>query len=219
MTAGAVITAIYDGFDTLKPALPQDGLDIDWVLVTDDPSIPDGHCGWRVVREPRPGEHPNRAAKAAKLRPWEYTGAPASIWIDASYRIISPAFARDAMTLASPVAQFTHPWRDCLYQEVDASLALRKYDGEPLREQAAAYRQAGHPEHWGLWSAGALAATARRSKTSARRGPRKLTGGRSRTRFRCRRCTATSACARPRCPVTTWRIRGCGTRAAGGTDA
>ena len=27
MTRVAVITAIYDGFDTLKPALPQDGLE------------------------------------------------------------------------------------------------------------------------------------------------------------------------------------------------
>ena len=153
----AILTAIFASYDSLKAVVPQDGFEVDWVLVTDDPAIPDGHCGWRVVREPRPGEHPNRAAKAAKLRPWEYTGAPASIWIDASYRIISPAFARDAMTLASPVAQFTHPWRDCLYQEVDTSLALRKYDGEPLREQAAAYRQAGHPEHWGLWAAGVIA--------------------------------------------------------------
>lgn len=153
----AILTAIFASYDSLKAVVPQDGFEVDWVLVTDDPSIPDGHCGWRVVREPRPGQHPNRAAKAAKLRPWEYTGAPASIWIDASYRIISTAFARDALALADPVAQFTHPWRDCLYQEVDASLALRKYDGEPLREQAAAYREAGHPEHWGLWSAGALA--------------------------------------------------------------
>jgi len=153
----AVITAIYGGYETVKHVLPQDGLDIDWVLVTDGPGYGDTAQGWRVVFEPRPGTHPNRAAKRPKMLPWEYTLAPVSVWADASYQITSPGFVAGALACADPIAQHPHPSRDCLYDEATHSAALAKYAGEPLEEQAAHYRQAGHPEHWGLWAAGVIA--------------------------------------------------------------
>jgi TOD1/MUCI70, glycosyltransferase-like domain len=156
VSATAVITAIYDGYDSLKPACPQDGLDVEWVLVTDEPGIPDGSLGWRVVHEPRPGLHPNRAAKAPKFRPWEYTDAPASIWVDGSIRVTSPAFAAEVLAYADPLAQFVHPSRDCIFDEARASM-YPKYAGEPVTEQAAHYREAGHPEHWGLWAGSVIA--------------------------------------------------------------
>lgn len=150
----AVITAIYGDYDSLKPVLGQDGLDVDWVLVTDAQvaDLP----GWRVVVVPRPGLHPNRAAKAPKFRPWEFTDAPASIWVDGSVSVTSPLFAAEALALADPVAQFLHPQRDCLYEEAALSTA-GKYAGEPIEAQAAHYRELGHPEHWGLWAAGVIA--------------------------------------------------------------
>ena len=155
MTSVAVITAIYDGFDTLKPALPQDGMDVDWVLVTDNP--PANPLGWRVVHDPQPGVAPSRAAKNAKFRPWEYTSAAVSVYLDASFRITSHWLAADGLALADPIAQFPHPWRDCIYDEADASMPLPKYAGQPVTEQAACYRVAGHPPHWGLWASGVIA--------------------------------------------------------------
>lgn len=159
MSDVAIISAIYDGYDELKPALPQAGVEVDWVFVTDDPALgaKPSHLGWRVVYEPRPGVHPNRAAKHPKYQPWEYTGAPASIWVDASFRIVSQRFAVDAVAHADPIAQFQHPWRDCLYAEAKESAGLAKYAGEPVLEQAESYRQAGHPENWGLWATGVIA--------------------------------------------------------------
>ena len=156
MTAVAVITAIYDGYDTLKPVLPQDGVDVDWVLVTD--TVPADPLGWRVVHDPQPpGMWPSRAAKEPKFRPWEYTPAPASIYLDASFRITSPLFAVEALALADPIAQFEHPWRDCIYDEADASERLLKYVGQPVTEQADSYLAAGHPPNWGLWASGVIA--------------------------------------------------------------
>jgi TOD1/MUCI70, glycosyltransferase-like domain len=152
----AIVTAIYDGFDDVKPVLPQSGADCEWVLVTDDPRIPDGHLGWRVVYAPAPGVHPCRAAKAAKFRPWLFTDAAASIWVDGGYRVISDRFAAGALELAAPLAQFIHPWRDCIYEEAAAS-SHPKYAAEPITGQIRHYREAGHPEHWGLWEAGAIA--------------------------------------------------------------
>ena len=148
----AILTAIYDAYDTLKPVMPQDGVDVDWVLVTDDPAFRGGALGWRTIYMPRPGVHPNRAAKHPKFLPWEYTDAPVSVWIEASLRVVSSTLAADVLALADPIAQFVHPWRDCLYAEADESVKLDKYAGEPCAEQAKLYRELGHPERWGLWA-------------------------------------------------------------------
>lgn len=155
----AIITAITDGYDTLKPVLPQTGLDVEWICFTDGEPLPDAGAaaGWTMISEPRHGRHANREAKRPKLHPWEYTSAPASIWIDASFRVVSDRFAVEAIALADPVAQFVHPWRDCLYEEAAVSALLPKYKGEPIAEQAHYYRARGHPEHWGLWAAGVIA--------------------------------------------------------------
>ncbi len=161
MTADvAIITCITDGYDTLKPAVPQKGAGrVEWICVTDSPSTitVDDSRGWTMVSEPRRHPHPNHAAKWPKCMPWEYTDAPASIWIDASYRVVSQHFARDAMEPADPIAQFIHPWRDCLFEEAQASARLAKYDDEPVLEQAAYYQSLGFPKGWGLWAAGVIA--------------------------------------------------------------
>jgi hypothetical protein len=159
VTKVAILSAVYDRYDTLKPALPQDGVEVDWVFVTDDPDLRDveTHLGWRVVYEPRPGVHPNRAAKHPKYEPWKYTDVDSSVWVDASFRIVSPAFAAEALSLADPIAQFDHPWRICLYAEAEESVRLTKYAGEPAARQAEYYRIKGHPEGWGLWATGVIA--------------------------------------------------------------
>ena len=162
MSDVAILSAVYDSYDELKPVLPQAGADVDWVFVTDDPvlgAMP-SHLGWRVVYEPRPGVHPNRAAKHPKYEPWKYTDAPVSLWVDASFRIVSDRFAIEAtagLTDAEPITQFQHPWRDCLFAEANESAGLAKYAGEPVLEQAESYRAAGHPEGWGLWATGVIA--------------------------------------------------------------
>jgi TOD1/MUCI70, glycosyltransferase-like domain len=153
----AIITAVYGGYDDIKPVLPQDGLDCEHVLVTDDPDIPDGYLGWLVAREARPGVPPVRAAKRPKFRPWEYTAAPASVWVDGSVRVTSPSFAAEALAAACPLAQFGHPDRDCIYAEAAVSAALPRYSGEPVLAQAEHYRSGGHPERWGLWAATVIA--------------------------------------------------------------
>lgn len=155
----AIVTAVYDQYDVLKPVMPQRGVEVDWVFVTDDPAYQDVRSvlGWRVVYQPCPGAHPNRAAKRPKFLPWRYTTAPASVWVDASFRIRSETFATDVIAYADPIAQFVHPWRDCLFTEAVESAALVKYAGEPVGAQAARYATDGHPKRWGLWATGVIA--------------------------------------------------------------
>lgn len=108
-------------------------------------------------------EHPNRAAKLPKVAPAMFTDAPASVWIDASFQVVSPRFVVDTVTIAheapSGIAQFVHPWRNCLFDEVNESRCLPKYAGERavLDWQAQVYADAGMPRNWGLWATGVIA--------------------------------------------------------------
>lgn len=147
----AVITAVYDRYDNLAEFLPQT-VPTEALVITEDPTF--RADGWNTVWEERPGLHPNRAAKIPKLVPWEYTDADFVIWIDASFRIVSPDFVEDIAALGT-LSQFDHPWRDCIYDEVEASVHP-KYAGEPMRAQVDTYRAAGHPKHWGLWATGVI---------------------------------------------------------------
>lgn len=159
----AVITSVTDGYDTLKAIRPQFGVgEVDWIAVTDGTEKAEPDHGWRIVAPRQPQDvdrsHPNRLAKLAKCLPWQYTDAPYSIWIDASYRVTSPVFVKEAIDFAHPIAQFTHPWRDCVYEEALISKTLPRYEGQTttLHSQAWEYRQIGHPEHWGLWATGVI---------------------------------------------------------------
>lgn len=152
----SIITSIYGGYDNLNPTLLQNGTCVDWVLVTD--RIPEDALGWRVVVEPS-GLNPVRAAKRAKLFPWLYTEAQASVWIDSSFQVQSESFAQEALSYAKPIAQFAHPWRDCLFLEAQYLSGLFKdqAQAELIRKQSEFYRANNHPEHWGLWATGVIA--------------------------------------------------------------
>jgi len=165
----AIITSITDGYDTLKAIKPQFGVNVEWVAVTDGSETAEPDHGWRMIPIAEPGlmglqpemadrVHPNRLAKLAKCMPRVVTDAPYSIWLDASYRVTSPLFALEAIKCASPVAQFVHPWRNCVYEEARASLALAKYHDEDTKivAQMEEYREIGHPVNWGLWATGVI---------------------------------------------------------------
>lgn len=171
----AVVSAIYDRYDTVKPVMPQfermAGIPcpvlVDWVMVTDRPDTAEeaAAAGWRTVIDPqsqlaeRGHAHPNRLAKIPKLFPWRYTRANWSIWVDASFRITSGNFVGDVLEHAQPLAQFRHPWRDCLYTEAEFSDGLAKYADERMSmlRQTQRYRRLDFPEHWGLWATGVIA--------------------------------------------------------------
>lgn len=183
MIRAAVLTALMDNYDTLKPILPQDGADVRWTCLTDSAQltaeaseqlVPDGDrgeqlalvhpTGWEIVPYHRPpGEHPNRAAKAPKVNPGLFTDRHVSVWLDASFRVVSNHFVRDMAAHAagshSGVAQFRHPWRGCLFDEIKASLELPKYAGEAqvLQRQQTVYLDASMPRNWGLWATGVIA--------------------------------------------------------------
>lgn len=151
-----IITGIYDSYDTLKPPLPQ-SIDVEWICVTDVAEVRGNLNGWRIVYEPRPHLHPNRAAKTPKMLPWLYASTDTSIWIDASFRVTSPTFAEEVLKYADPIAQFKHPWRDCVFDEAYECYSIPKYNKEVLASQVVHLIKNDHPRNWGLWATGVIA--------------------------------------------------------------
>lgn len=151
-----VITAIYGGYEELKPAMPQIGHDVDFLCLTDDPEL--FANGWQIATEDDLPNDPNMAGKFPKCCPWAYCNPDvgASIWIDASFRITSRNMVADLIARAHPIAQFLHPDRDCIYEEARASMGLERYRDLPLQQQIDSYTT-DHPAHWGLWAAGVIA--------------------------------------------------------------
>jgi len=159
----AVYTAITNEYDAIVP--PPDMPGIDFIAFTDNPAPRERWRGWqpRDVTKIAPRDlSPRMLAKYPKLMPhlvlpdYEVT-----IWIDGSHRITSPQAIVETMDcLARGDAGFAlhkHPWRDCIYDEAEASLELWKYATQPIEEQVEEYRERGHPEHWGLWACGSMA--------------------------------------------------------------
>ena len=148
----AILTAVYDNYDPLKDIAPQP-LEVERICVTDNPHLV-SHS-WKVIYDPRPGVHPNRAAKRPKMCPWLYTDADVSIWIDASFKVLSTDFVEQVLAYL-PLGQFLHWDRQCIYKEGDYSIGLGKYSKEPIKEQMADYLDRGHPQEWGLWATGLI---------------------------------------------------------------
>jgi hypothetical protein len=98
-------------------------------------------------------------AKLPKLFPHSFVaGYDQSIWIDASHEILTPNFVGHCLAAIgdSGMALYEHPWRDCIYQEAEASIVLEKYAALPITAQVDSYRSE-YPEHGGLYATGTLA--------------------------------------------------------------
>src|SRR5690242_14647057 len=107
----AVYTAIFGGYDTLKPQKPVPG--VDFHCFTDDPAMTSDL--WSVhVRRPR-FDHPRLSAKYYKALPHKVLrGYRVSIWIDGSITLLRPRrFVRMAMRTLDGrgLALFAHPDR------------------------------------------------------------------------------------------------------------
>ena len=148
----AIVSANFARYDYVRAQAEQD-MDVEWFMFTDEAM--DAPEPWRVVVEDGRGPHPNLAAKRFKLLP----PVPHRfvVWIDASIQVTSPSFAREALACINDgIALHTHPYRDCIYKEAAVSFGP-KYDGQPVQEQVAHYREEGFPCNAGLYACGAMA--------------------------------------------------------------
>lgn len=144
-----VYTAIYGGYDPLRPHPDHPGVD-EWVCYTDDPTLE--MEGWRVVVEAPKYPHPRLAAKWRKCHP----PAGNTLWIDGSVWIQNTDIIEAALDNLgwAEMTMFAHPNRDCIFPEVEASVGMAKYAGleDAMRRQVNHYRANGWKENAGLWA-------------------------------------------------------------------
>lgn len=147
-----VYTCITDGYD-IPLESPWD-LRCPHLCFTDAPRL--RSATWtRIPLDDGQTLDPVRRSRLPKLLPHRYLASyDASIWIDASARLlVDPVdLARRALDGAS-LALPRHPARDCAYDEIEACVQRGKDNESTLRAQGEAYRNAGLPEHAGLWEA------------------------------------------------------------------
>jgi hypothetical protein len=116
--------------------------------------------GWEIRYEPLARfATPMLRAKYWKCHPnLACPDADVTLWIDGSIIVKDNFATRCVEALNGDDIAFTpHPLRDCIYDELEASIPLPKYGAQTMIRQVQTYREMGHPEHWGLFASGIMA--------------------------------------------------------------
>lgn len=131
-----VYTAIYGGYDTLKPHLDHPGVE-QWICYTDDPQL-GGTPGWDVRAVGGDFKHPRMDAKWWKCHP---PAGESSIWIDGSMEIVDSEFFTTMLVLLEDdeMVMWPHPSRSSIVDEARVSENMAKYQGLPVVQQAHHY--------------------------------------------------------------------------------
>jgi len=171
-----IYTAIFGGYDEPKKHSPQD-MSCDFLLFTDK-NLRQRIGDWRVIRVATDANmHPRMQAKYFKLMSheifprgrlslryvwhhpelWLSRRYDVCIWLDGGLMIKSPRFVHDMVRALDGAewALFNHPDRDCIYEEAEVSLTMRKYQSLPINQQVASYRES-VPPHGGLYACGII---------------------------------------------------------------
>lgn len=157
-TSVAVITGVYGDYDVIRQGDSKRHPEVDYLLFTDDPTV--GAHGWETVLDQgHPDYHPRLAAKWPKMLQHDRLRRYDSVvWIDGCFTIESANFPMFALGQAGGgFAQFSHPFRDCIYAEAHVCGFMEKYRDVPMLKQVDHYRTEGHPAHYGLWATGVIA--------------------------------------------------------------
>ena len=149
-----VYTAITGSFpNQLRPPLgPQDpkGRKVRHICFSDKPR----NVGrWQVVTPVWDHDDPRRVARYHKaLSHRLFPNARYTLWHDGNQQLkVNPWDLVDRYLNRDHVlASYKHPDRDCVYQELEACVKLKKDNSGVMRRQIGAYRQQGYPAHNGM---------------------------------------------------------------------
>lgn len=114
------------------------------------------HPDWEVRAVTEEGGSPIRNTRMHKLLPQRFLpDAEISLWIDANWTVACNLDRLVETYLDRADAAFhRHPQRDCVYDEAEACVRLKKADPEAIAEQVRRYRSRGYPRHNGLVATG-----------------------------------------------------------------
>ena len=148
-----IFTSVTGKYDSLPQPLVVNP-NYDYICVTDqDEEKPDGV--WRFMKNPNGNADLKRRSVWARLHPhllfkdYDY-----SLYIDGNVQIKDKAFydyVDRAIEQNVLIAQVPHPTRDCIYQELEQCLNVRKVTPWQYVRHRQKYSQSGLPHHWGLY--------------------------------------------------------------------
>ena len=102
---------------------------------------------------------PVREAKVYKCLPHQFVpGYDYCLWLDGTFALKVPIeyLIETYMQPDTDIAIFTHPERDCIYEEASFDLRLCKDTKDLIERQMENYRAEGYPEHGGLYACGIM---------------------------------------------------------------
>jgi hypothetical protein len=145
-----VYTALSGGIDTLQEEQNTDGAD--FVAFTKAKSKT-----WTTLSPYEKFRDDRRNSRVQKIMPHLFLDCEYSIYMDANFTLNVPAQELiDRFLKDKDVAVFKHPSRDCVYDEAQACMVLRKDTPEALTEQMKYYAKQGIPPNDGLCECGVI---------------------------------------------------------------
>jgi len=145
-----VFTAIFGGYDTLRaPQAPMP--DVRYVCFSDQPIDIDT---WEIVLVEINQPTPARMARHVKIMAHEYLpDEELSMWVDGCTLLLpghDPRQLCETHLAVYDIAAIKHGERNCVHQEAETCLLLKKGDAYTIIQQMAHYNREGYPRRNGM---------------------------------------------------------------------
>jgi glycosyltransferase involved in cell wall biosynthesis len=139
----AVVTAITGDKDDLIEQTSYQG--VEYIAFTDQKS-----SQWKTRKPCDKFKEPVMNAKIHKILTHKYTDLPYIVWMDGNCKLKQDPHELIKLMGDEDFAFFTHPGRDCIYDEADTCVQLKKGNPKELAEQIREYAKQEHAPHSGL---------------------------------------------------------------------
>lgn len=142
----SVITSLVGGKDHLSRGHVKGKAK--WIAYVDELTYSDD---WTIEKAYDKFKSARRNSRIPKLLIHKFVDTEYSIWLDANIKLlISPEEVIHRYLKDHDIATFTHPIRDCIYDEAMECAKRGLDDPEVIIEQARAYEIDGYAKHRGL---------------------------------------------------------------------
>ena len=143
-----VYTANFGNKDKLKIPLVDSSWDskLKFFYFTDQ-EFPESI--WETVIEKKP-EDTTRTARWYKTHSHTLFPNETTLWIDANVTVIKDP--SDLVDSCSQILTQEHPYRECLYEEVEYCLEINRGNAEEINKQETFYKSHNYPALFGLYS-------------------------------------------------------------------
>lgn len=148
-----IYTCVTNGYDSVQDPVYDPGLYDGYEFSDEAVTSP----FWKFVpldtTNPELVKNPNRYIK---LHPFAFSNSyDYAIYVDGSVSLVSNIiqFAEVAKAAPSGFAIHTHGYRDCVYEEGEYCIKIKRGNPNAIRPQLNRYEREGFPHHYGLFEA------------------------------------------------------------------